>query len=176
MARVQLCSTARMPRRAPRKRGSAANFCKASARGLHQYAVNHLRVGLGQRPQSSGKRERDQVIGAREQSLTLLSEPSLGLIVVTLRTTAVATGVIAIPLLRALVALIDVASKERRTAVFDIAKRFFLNRRQLRSELRPKLSAVEADNLGHLQHEDLGSEVSHQLIQRLHDPIANLGG
>ena len=65
-----------------------------------------------------------------------------------------------------MVALIDLASKEGRTTVPDIAKRLFLNRCQLRSELRSIRIAVEADNISHLQHEDLDRlQVLHQLVE-----------
>jgi hypothetical protein len=48
------------------------------------------------------------------------------------------------------------ASKEWRTAVLDIVKRLFLNRRELRAKPRSIVIPVKADDVGHLQHEDLG--------------------
>ena len=54
-----------------------------------------------------------------------------------------------------MVALVDMASKEGRATVLDIAKRLFLNRTQLRGELRTIFVSVEADYVSHLQQEDL---------------------
>lgn len=75
----------------------------------------------------------------------------------------------------AMVALIDVASKEGRTAVLNIVKRFFLDRCERRSTLASIVLPVEADNVSHLQHEDLGSlEVLHKLVEGITDRFAHL--
>jgi hypothetical protein len=59
---------------------------------------------------------------------SLFFKPAFGLVLVTLRTGAVAAGVIGKHFLRAVIALIDVTSKERRTAGGDIPQSSFLNR------------------------------------------------
>ena len=62
-----------------------------------------------------------------------------------------------------------------RATVLDIAKRLFLNRRQLRSESCSKLIAMEADNVSHLQHEDLMKlQVLHQLVQWIDNRVSHL--
>lgn len=105
----------------------------------------------------------------------MLGNPPFGLIVVTLRATAVAAGVVGVPLLTAMVAPINMASKEWRTAVLDIVKRLFLNRRQLRSKLRSIVIPIEADNVGHLQHEGVGRlQILHELIDGIDNRVANL--
>ncbi|HEY7352021.1 MAG TPA: hypothetical protein VH596_04560 [Terriglobales bacterium] len=53
-------------------------------------------------------------------------QPAFGLILVTLGTTAIAAGVVGKHLLLAVIALVDVASKERCTASGNIPKRTFL--------------------------------------------------
>ena len=142
----------------------ASQLLEGRRGGLHQQAVDEFGMRPSQGTQLGWQREGDQVIRAREQSLTLLADPAFGLIAVTLRATAVAAGVIRIDLLRAVVALVDMASKERRAAVSNIAKGLFLNRCQLGSELRAIRIAVEADNVSHLQHRT-GLQVLHELIQ-----------
>ena len=52
----------------------------------------------------------------------LFFKPALGLVLVTLRTGAVAAGVVRKNFLLAMIALIDMASKQRRAAGLDIAK------------------------------------------------------
>jgi hypothetical protein len=53
------------------------------------------------------------------------------------------------------IAQIDMASKERRAAGGDIPQGPFLNGAQRFTNLVTIRRAVEADDLGHLQHEDL---------------------
>jgi hypothetical protein len=81
----------------------------------------------------------------------LLSEPAFGLVVVTLRTTAVAAGVIGIDFPAAMVALMNMASEKRRATVLDIPQCFLLRSGQLIAELGQKGFAVEGDDVSHLQ-------------------------
>jgi hypothetical protein len=75
---------------------------------------------------------------------------------VTLGTGAIAAGVVGEDLLLAVIALIDMTSKERRTASSNISQSPFLNRTQSIAVLLLVRRAVEADDVGHLPHEDLG--------------------
>ena len=84
----------------------------------------------------------------------LFFKPALRLVLVTLRTGAVAAGVIGKDFLLAVIALIDMASKQRRAAGLDIAKSPFLNGAERVPSLLSIRRAVEADNIGHLQHEN----------------------
>ena len=59
-------------------------------------------------------------------------------------------------ILLAVIALVDVASKERRAAGGNIPKGPLLDRAQGFTELLAVCRAVEADNVSHLQHEDPG--------------------
>src|SRR5215475_7655078 len=93
--------------------------------------------------------ERQQVITAGEQTLPLGGDPTLGLVVVTLRATAIAAGMIGVHLPVTVVALMNVASKERRSTVGDIDQRLLLNRRQPMSAFFPIRFTMEADNIGH---------------------------
>jgi hypothetical protein len=84
----------------------------------------------------------------------LFFKPAIGLVLVTLRAGAIATGVIPKDVLLAVIALIDVASKERRAAGGNIPERPLLNRAQGFTELLAVRRAMEVDNVSHLQHED----------------------
>ena len=75
---------------------------------------------------------------------------------VTLRAATITAGVVGEDLLPAVIALIDVASKERRAAGGNIPKGPLLDRAQGFTELLAVCRAVEADNVSHLQHEDPG--------------------
>jgi hypothetical protein len=130
-------------------------FLQRISGSFHQQTVDDFGMRSGESAQAGWERECDQVVATGQQALTLLGNPALGLILVTLRATAVAAGVVGIPFLLAMVTLIDVASKEGGATVRDIAERLFLNRSQLRSELRTILIPVEADNVSNLQQEDL---------------------
>jgi hypothetical protein len=76
--------------------------------------------------------------------------------VVTLGTGAIAAGVIRKHALLTVIALIDMSSQERRAASGNISQSPFLNRTQAVAVLLLVRRAVEADDVGHLQHEDLG--------------------
>ena len=58
--------------------------------------------------------------------------------------------------LPAVIALVDVASKERRTTSGNIPERPFPIRVESVPVLLEVRRAVEADDIGHLQHEDPG--------------------
>jgi hypothetical protein len=53
------------------------------------------------------------------------------------------------------IALMDVASKVRRSAVLNIGQCLLLDSRQPMSPFLPKRFAVEADDIGQLRHEEL---------------------
>jgi len=85
-----------------------------------------------------------------------LFKPALGLILVTLRTGAIAAGVVGEDLLLAVIAPVDMSSKERRATSGNIAQSAFLNRTQGAAILFQVRRAVEANDVGQLPHEDLG--------------------
>ena len=78
--------------------------------------------------------------------------------------------------LPAVIALVDVAPKERRTASGNILKRPFPIGVQRVSVLLAVRRAVEADDIGHFHHEDPALEVFHEFIQRMHHRIARFLG
>jgi hypothetical protein len=123
---------------------------------LHQQAVNFLRVRSSQWSEFCGESEGHQKIGTSREAVVLFVDPALGLRLMTLRTGAVAAGVIGKDFLLAVSALVEVASQQRRPAGGDIAQRAFLSRIEGTSVLPEIRLAVEADDVGHLQHEDLG--------------------
>ena len=84
----------------------------------------------GERTQIIGQREGHQEVGTGEQVSPLFVQPTIRLELVTLRAGAIAAGVIREQLLRTVIALMDVASKERRAAGSDIAQSPYLTRAQ----------------------------------------------
>jgi hypothetical protein len=129
---------------------------KRLRRRPEQGVVDGFRMGARQSPQRSGQCEGDQVVGTGEQTAALASQPSLTLIPVTLGTVPVATRMIGIDVPATGRTRIDVASKERRSAMENIPESALLGRTQPISGLLAKRRAVEADDVGHLQHDGLG--------------------
>ena len=101
--------------------GIVGQLLQGVRRGFHQQAVDNLGVRAGQWTQLAGQREGDQEIGTREEVAALFFNPAVCLTLVTLRAGAVAAGVIRKDFPLAAIALMDVASKERRAAGGDIA-------------------------------------------------------
>src|SRR5713101_8307710 len=103
-------------------------------------------------------------------------EPARGLVTATLRTMPVAAGVIPIHLPAARRALRELPATRCGPTRLEIAQRARLPREQTRPEVRADSGPEAADDIRHLQHDDLsdGSEVVHQLVQRLGEPGANL--
>ena len=87
----------------------------------------------------------------------------------TLRTVTIATGMIDVDLLRAVIALRAMASEVRRAARVEIPHRPRLTGQQVIADLRAIGRTVEAENVRHLQHADLWgrSETVHQLVERI---------
>jgi len=123
---------------------------------LHQEPVDGLRVGARQRAQGLGEGEGQEEVGAGEQAGPLGGEPAGGLVAGTLRTMAVAAGVIRVDRVPALIAPMDMASQGRRAAGFEIPQGPTLAGPQGLAEARAVRRPVEADDVGHLQHADLG--------------------
>jgi len=95
--------------------------------GLHQQAVDFLRMGSCEWPQFGGQSEGHQKVGTRREADALFLNPAFGLRLVTLWATAVAAGVIREDFLLAVAALVDVASQQRRPARGDIPQSPFLS-------------------------------------------------
>jgi hypothetical protein len=127
-------------------------------------------VSESHRAQFIQQRKGDQIVGTGQQPSPLLIEPTLGLRAVTLGAVAIAAGVVDVCLLPAVIALLDMASKVRRSAGLDLLQGTCLAGKQALLELCAIRRTMEADNLRHLQHEDLRekrSEVFHQLVERI---------
>jgi hypothetical protein len=134
--------------------GIVGEFLQCVGGSFHQQAVDDLGMRAGQWAQFSGERERDQKVGTRQQMAALFLNPAIRLTLVTLRAGAVAAGMIREHFLLAVIALMDMASKERRAAGGNIPQSPLLDRTQRDAGLLTVRRAVEADNIGHLQHED----------------------
>ncbi len=123
---------------------------------LHHQAIDAPLVGARQGAQVVGEGEGQEEVGTGEQVGVLLGEPAFGLAPMTLRTGAVAAGVVRIALLPAVIALVHVPSTGWRPAGFDIPQGPELTGRHGRAEAGTVGRPVEADNVGHLQHAGLG--------------------
>src|SRR5262245_22923397 len=113
-------------------------------------------MGPCEESQFGGQGEGHQEVRTRREAAALFVDPALGLRLMTLRTGAVAARVIGKDFLLAMSALVVMASQQRRPAGGDIPQGSFLSRTQGTSVLPEVRLTVEADDLGHLQHEDLG--------------------
>lgn len=156
--------------------GVAGQFLQRSGGGLHQQTVEFFGMSASNRMQFSGECEGQQVVITGRQSGPLAGNPAIRLILVTLRATAVAAGVIGVHLSAAVAALMDMASKERRSTVRDIGQGPLVDSSQAMRRFFAKRFTVEADDVGHLQHETSGSEVLHELIERIGQSRPNLRG
>jgi hypothetical protein len=94
--------------------------------GLHQQAVDFLGMGASEWAQTGGQRESHQKVGAAWEAGALFVDPALSLRLVTLRAGAVAAGVVGKDFLLAMIALVDMASQQRRPAGGDIPQSPFL--------------------------------------------------
>ncbi len=77
-------------------------------------------MAAGQRAQLGGQGEGEQEVMSGQQQLTLLFEPLIGLLILTLGTMAVLAGVIAETLLLTLRAEIELAAETFRAAGFNV--------------------------------------------------------
>ena len=134
----------------------AGESLKSIGSGFHHQSVDLFGVGPRERTQLSGKRKGHEEIGTRQQAASLRGQPALGLILVTLRTGTIAAGVVGEDFLLTVIALVEVATKERRTASGNILERPFPIGVQGVSILLAVRRAMEANDIGHLQHEDPG--------------------
>jgi hypothetical protein len=136
--------------------GIAGEFEKRLSRGSKQEAVDDPGMGAGQWTERGGQSEGEQVVGTGQQTGAMTRQPAFGLIPVTLGTVPVPAGMIRIDVPAAGRTRIDVASKERRAAVKNVPESALLGRGQPVPELLTVRRAVEADDVGHLQHDGPG--------------------
>ena len=109
-------------------------------------------MGTSQWTQVRRQGEGHQEIGTGQKAAALPNKPALGLILVTLRAGAIAAGVVGKDFLPAVIALVDMTSKERCMASGNIPECPFAIRVQGVSVLLAVRRAVETDDIGHLQH------------------------
>jgi len=94
----------------------AGKFLQGIRGGFDQQAVDFPRMGSSQLAQLRRQSEGHQEVGTGQEVAALFLDPALGLILVTLRTGTIPAGVIRENFLLAAIALMDVASQERRAA------------------------------------------------------------
>jgi hypothetical protein len=133
-----------------------SQFLQGIGGGLHQEAVNLFRMGPGDAMKFARQGKRQQVVGAGQETEALFAYPAFGLVLMTLRAAAIAAGMIRVAFPVAVIALMKMASKERRSTVCDIGQGPLLSPGQRRSPFLSKRFTMEADDIGHLQHDGLG--------------------
>jgi hypothetical protein len=80
---------------------------KCSGRGSEQEVVDELLVATGESAQRVGQGESHQEVGHRQQQLLLASQPAVGVVIAALGTVAILTRVVAVAVLVAWTAVID---------------------------------------------------------------------
>jgi hypothetical protein len=96
----------------------------------------------------------------------LVLEPLVGLIILAFWTVAVLAGMVAVLVLLALVAEIELAAKRLGAAAFDVLHRPEMRRRHSVLEFRPIGRPVEAEDVGDLDHQS-------SVIRRLMASVAS---
>lgn len=114
----------------------------------------------GKESQFIRQSEGDHKVRNREQQVLLLREPLVGLIILAFGAMPVFARVVAVALLFALVAVIEVAAKCLGAALFDVLHGAQMRGQHPEAELRPVLFAMETKDVGHLDHHQRGDQRS----------------
>lgn len=89
---------------------------------LHEDRVDRVRMSESDRAELRRQREGQQVVGHRQQAVSLCGQPSAGVFSLALGTVPVTTGVEAVSLGVAVVTNLDVTAEGRGTALLDVAQ------------------------------------------------------
>lgn len=139
----------------PEIAGIARELLQGRRGTLHQQTIDGFRVSARQGAHLLGQGEGQEDVGTGEQVGALLLKPAFSVLAVTLRTGAVTAGVGRLARLAAVIALVHVASEVRGTAELELLQGSLLTGQQPVFDASQIRRPVEADDVGHLQHEDL---------------------
>ena len=117
-----------------------------------EQAVDFFLMETRKSPKLVRHREDHVIIRYRQEFLFSGLEPCLDVTLVTLRATAIATGVVRILLLTTMVALKDMAPQGGRTALEYVLEGASMTGRHSFAELLYILVAVASEDVGHFDH------------------------
>lgn len=161
-----------MPSCPPTKRRSQASSCKASDEARAQEVVKGLPVSAGQCPQLGGQREGDQEVSDRQAQTFLVCRPRFGLIVPALGAVAVPARVIAVTVLVALLAVVDLTAKRRSAALLNVSHGPEVRGQHSVAELSPVLRAYGDGK----SRQSRPSQIAHDLIDGFHGQLFGSDG
>ena len=121
-------------------------------RRLHQDGIELLLMKAYDRPQLLWQCKDDMIVFCIQQFLTSLLEPGCRVILMALRTAAIAAGVIRVVLIATLIALVHMATHDCCTAVQYICKGPMLTGQHLLAEPLQIPIAVTAQNIRDFEH------------------------
>jgi hypothetical protein len=129
--------------------GIARELLQGGGCRAHEQAVDLFLVCQRKWAQLLWQRKGKQIVPTWQQTGTLLIDPALGLLAVTLGTAAITTGVIDVDLAPAVITQIDMASEVRRPARLDVIHRSRLTGKQAIPDACTVRRTVETENIRH---------------------------
>ena len=124
----------------------------SSCRGTEEQVVERGLVTPGDLPERGGQGEGEHEKGDREKQRLLLLQPLLGFPVLTFGTMAVPAGMVAVPDLITLLAMVDMPAKGFSTAALDVSHGLQVAGEHPVSELIAILLTMLAEDVRHLSH------------------------
>jgi hypothetical protein len=138
--------------RPPTSWGSAASFISAGGRRAEPEVIEVLLMPPDECPHLVGHGDDDVKVGDRQQFLTPLLHPGLGILAVACGATTIATGVVDIMLLAPVITRQQVPSQDCRATVEKIFDRPPMAGEQIRPELVQVSTAIARKDSRELRH------------------------
>jgi hypothetical protein len=144
--------------------GIGCEFDDRAGCGFDQQAIDLFLMQARKCPQLMRQRKDHMIIRYRQEFLFPGPEPCFGFVLVALRTTAVATGVIRILQSAAVIAFEYMAPQRRRTASEYVLERSSMTGWHLIGELAEILRAVASQDVGYFDHGGCPADQSWRMI------------
>ena len=117
-----------------------------------EQVVDRLLIAARERAQLGGQGKGDQKVSNRQQQTLLRLQPSISLFILALGAVAVLAGVIAVALLLALGAVIELAAQTRGAAAFNVLHGAVVRGQHAVAELSAIGWAMQPEDVSHFQH------------------------